>query len=326
MTSRKPCILLAEADLTLVGAVRPLLEHAGYKVEAAYSVDAAVARARTNPPDAALAGVTGLDGETLCTRLKELDPSLAVGLISTIEDDSLDWRAEAAGADTCLSGALAGANLESCARSLVRITALRRRIALLEGGGAGVEIAIEAEEPQRGKAKKTGETAIRGASAGGFDFFRRLLLVEVHRSRRYKYPLAFLLASVDRWKELAAELSPRDQAAFLGRVLATAVKSVRDVDLCAVYGTDRFVIFMPHTGADGARLVAGRLAGRIAAMEGKPKVTLSIGLACYEGHGAVSYGGLLREATTALKKVQAEGGNRTELGSKPRARTRVSMT
>lgn len=307
-------ILVAESNLEIVAALREQLERAGHRVEVAYSVEAAMNRLRVARPAAVLAGAAGFDGEGLCARLRKADPALPVALLSWVDDDALDWRAEAAGADLCLAGTLAGANLDATVRALLQIGALRRKVSELE-----------ARPPPAKPA--AGVEPLRGASAGGFDFFRRLLLVEVHRSRRYKYPLAFLLASLDRWPEKAAAFTPKQQASFMGRVLRTVVKSVRDVDLCALYGNDRFVVFLPHTAPDGARLVSGRLLERIAEVKGELSgITASMGLACYDGQGSVSYGALLREATEALKKAQSAGGNRLETSYKPRPRNRVTMS
>ncbi len=191
----KACILLVESNLEVVSAVRAQLERTDYRVEVAYSADAAENRIRSTLPDAALVGVSGLDGESLCARLKEIDPSFAVGLISPLDDDSLDWRAESAGADGCIAGVLSGANLDSFVRGLVRTTALRRRLAAYESNRE-VEVEVEIPDRKQRPASLKEAAPIQGASAGGFDFFRRLLLVEVQRSKRYKYPLAFLLAAV----------------------------------------------------------------------------------------------------------------------------------
>ena len=325
-----PCILLAEANLEVLGAMRGQLERSGaYKVEVAYSAEAALGRIRSAKPDALMAGVAGLDAESLCAKARKVDPWLAIGLVSPADDDALDWRAEAAGADACLAGTLSGANLDSLARSLVRLTGLRRQLALKvpQERHQSVEITIEtgAKKAAVAAGRYIEPAPLQGASAGGFDFFRRLLLVEVHRSRRYKYPLAFLLASLDAWKKRAATLHPKDQASFMGKVLRAVVKSVRDVDLCALYGTDRFVVFMPHTAPDGAKLVAGRLLERVSQVEGElSNVTLSVGLACYDGQGPISYGALLREATEALKKAQTTG-NSIETSYKTKPRSRVTL-
>ena len=312
----KLSVLYAESNLAVAGPVRAQLERAGYQVDFAYTADAALNRARVARFDLALLGVSGLDGESLASRVRKVDPEVAIGLLSPADDDALDWRAEAAGADASLAGTLTGANLDSVVRCLVRISALRRQLSRVPPKAAkaaitSVEIEVVPEPVMAAAEPKASPMAIQGASAGGFDFFRRLLLVEVHRSRRYRYPLAFLLANMDGWKERAATLPPKDQASFMGRVVRAVVKSVRDVDLCALYGTDRFVVFMPHTDGPGARLVANRLRDRIAAVEGElTDMTASIGLACYDGQGHVSYGALLREATMALRQAQSEGGNR----------------
>ncbi len=326
----KLSVLLVESNLALASPVRAQLERAGYQVELAYSAEAALGRARALRPDAVLLGVSGLDGESLATRLRKVDPELPIGLLSPADDDALDWRAEAAGADASLAGSLTGANLDSVVRSLMKIGALRRRLSsnprppASSRAATSVEIEIQpGASAAAASSTKAAEAprALQGASAGGFDFFRRLLLVEVHRSRRYRYPLAFLLASMDDWQNRAAKLAPMEQASFMGRVLRAVVKSVRDVDLCALYGTDRFVVFMPHTGHDGARLVANRLRDRIATVEGElTDMTASLGLACYDGQGAISYGALLREATLALKQAQSQGGNGIVIAKQAKAK------
>ena len=78
------------------------------------------------------------------------------------------------------------------------------------------------------------------------EFLKKLLFVEVRRSKRYGYPLSLALVAVDRWEPLAAPLSARARTALLAEVLGVVTASLRDVDLALPFSGERFVVVMPH--------------------------------------------------------------------------------
>ena len=135
--------------------------------------------------------------------------------------------------------------------------------------------------------------------------------------RRYRFPAAFLLLQLDAEPLKARGLDRAAHAQLLGRALAALTQALRDIDLCVHTGSDRFIVFLPHTPHDGATVVATRLHAKVRALA-SPALACSVGVAAYEGQGAVSFGSLLREATLALKRARAAGGDRVELAESKR--------
>jgi two-component system cell cycle response regulator len=125
------------------------------------------------------------------------------------------------------------------------------------------------------------------------------------------------LVAIDGWKERASRLDAGARSALLGEVLALVARGVRDIDLPLVFDEERLLVFMPHTGALGARTVAARLVRRARAHPGA--LTVSVGVATYAGEGTMSFAGLVRAATDALHEAQAAGGDRPAQGELPEA-------
>ncbi|MFN7135197.1 MAG: diguanylate cyclase [Myxococcales bacterium] len=309
--SEKHRILIAEANRAVGGVLRKYLEGAGFAAETVESFDDALQRLRAWGPDLLICGVIGLDGQALCRKAKEAAPALPVVLIYPPDDDDPDARANAAGADSLMIGPIKRGNVLATVRTLLRVR----------------ELTLQLQDAQQELERRITAPSAKGNDQQvDFEFFKRLLLMEVKRSRRYRYPLSFLMVALDDFQGTVGRLDPRAQGRFMGSVLGLAVKSVRDIDLCVLYAQDKFLIFLPHTDQPGAFHVAGRLRERIEDFAEGPKITASIGIASYDGSGStVSFGGLLKDATAALKKAQTEGGNRIEAGERQKPRARVSI-
>ncbi len=321
MASDKVRILVAEPSTALASALRKYLESAGFEVSHADTLESVGQRLRNSEVRVVIGGADGLDSAALCKLCREVSPLLPVVLVySPDADDSCDQRAAAAGADGFLVGPIKRGNVLGIVQAMLRVRELTD-----ESAGLEQEIDRRIQIPGAGQRSEQLQ--------GDFDFFKRLLNLEVRRSRRYKYPLSFLLVSIDRFREEVAGMDPKAVGKLVGQLLSEAVKSVRDVDLCVLFAEDKLLVFAPHTPAEGATRVGRRLVERLGAVEAEgKKVTVSVGIAGYDGKGgAVSFGGLLRDASDAVRKAQAEGGNRVEMagggGGKSRSsgRDRISM-
>ena len=104
--------------------------------------------------------------------------------------------------------------------------------------------------------------------------------LEMTRAVRYGTPLSLLLLDVDHFKEYNdtfGHVAGDDVLRMLSQVLLT---QGRETDFFARYGGEEFVIILPHTGSEGARILAERLCAAIssAAWPTRP-VTASIGAA-----------------------------------------------
>jgi diguanylate cyclase (GGDEF)-like protein len=143
--------------------------------------------------------------------------------------------------------------------------------------------------------------------------------MEVKRSRRYRYPISFLILEPDRFAERLATLSPMQLTSTMAEVLGKLAEALRDIDLAVPFAEGRFVIFLPHTPYEGAMVVAERLLQRVKEVQSVSGLTASLGLAVFEpaamkGQAQVSFGSLMKEAGDSLRRAQAAGGDRIEGG------------
>lgn len=126
---------------------------------------------------------------------------------------------------------------------------------------------------------------------------------EVERARRYARPLAALQVDVVQLQALAAAYG-RGVADEVLTGLGTRLRSqTRGIDLVARHGGEAFVLLLPETTAEGARLVAERLqralpAASIPTAAGPQRVTLSLRLASL-GPSTNSLASLLADAEQA---------------------------
>ncbi len=319
-------ILVAEPSAPISAALRRFLDGTA-EVQVVHFVDEAVQAVRARTPDVLIASVSGsFDGETLGLRVKKFAPGCGVVLVYPPEEETAAARAADHGADSFLVGPLKKAGVLAAVRAVVNLMALKARVVQLEGEVATLKAAVKPAPPK--PATATGINTVDEA------FFKKYLLLEVKRSKRYQYPVALLLVELDRFAEhLAREASPEFQrAAIRAEVMAGIGSLVRDIDLAMPFAEDKYLVFLPHTPRAGALVVASRMVERLRKLDHFGGGTASIGLASFEPKvdpkAKVSFGALVREASAALLQAQKQGGNRVEASQAPEAapkRSRISM-
>ena len=145
------------------------------------------------------------------------------------------------------------------------------------------------------------------------DVFKTLLPLEIRRARRHSYPIAICVVQLDPLPD-ARPITP----ALVDATEPFLRGAVRDVDLAVRYGEGRFLVFLPHTDAGGAKTVGRRIvegmrgcrfrSGGVTIM-----VTASVGIASLRPGKAISFAKLIRDAQTAVKAAQLKGGDRAIL-------------
>jgi diguanylate cyclase (GGDEF)-like protein len=313
-------LLIVETAAPIVAALRKAAEAVGAEVRPVSKQEEAYA-ALSSDPAMVIASAALVDAEALCKKVKEAAPRCPVVLVFTPDEADPESSTLKAGADGCLVGPLKHGVVMSCVRSMLRIRDLQETVLKLEG-----DLKQRANEPPLSGTRGTGSTE--------FEFFKKTLLMEVKRSRRYRYPVTFLLVGIDHFREKVLSLEPPRQHAFLGEALSIVSQAVRDIDLAVPFSDGRFLVFLPHTARAGAGVVATRLRERLGKTS-LPDVTVSLGVAAYEPgqqppempgekQPQVSFGTLMKEASDALAKAQLAGGNRVELGERQK-RSRISL-
>jgi diguanylate cyclase (GGDEF)-like protein len=144
-------------------------------------------------------------------------------------------------------------------------------------------------------------------------YFDLIMEKEVERSQRYRRDLSVILIDVDLFKEYNDEFghpAGDDALKDVARCLREVTR--RDVDIVARWGGDEFTVILPETDVRGARVVATRIQGSVAACSALQRsLTLSIGVASHTGP-LPSAKSLLDRADKALYRVKMSGRNGVE--------------
>jgi diguanylate cyclase (GGDEF)-like protein len=294
------CVLVAIESKPVVSALLRDLEPAGFAVDA---VPPAAAAGRVDPARHEVAVLRATAGaELVVAALRQADPSLAV-LVLFFDEEEAQGYPGLLGADGALVGPPSSLQVSSTCALAARLTVARRRLA-----------------------EQTRLAAPRAASgAHDLTFLKRLLFVEVKRSRRYGIPISLALISVDRWQELIRQLGPGARATLLGELTGVVATAMRDIDISVPFSDDRLVVLMPHTETGGGLQVARRICARVRERSSTAPLTVSLGLASHNGHGTVSFGSLVKRATEALARAREAGGDRVVSAEPPKRRDRISM-
>jgi diguanylate cyclase (GGDEF)-like protein len=299
-------ILVAEPAAAVAGALRKFLENAGHEVTVAGEVREALERVRELAPALVLASVTdSFDGEALCRQVKEEAPTIPVLLLYLPEEEQPEARSAGAGAEACLVGPLKRATVVSCVSLMMQLAQARETVSVVR-----TEMQLMQHQGPRREPSSSG---------ADLEFLKRLLFMEVKRSRRYRYPISYLLLEPDRYAERIAALPAAQRTSALAEVLRRLSEALRDIDVAVPFAEGRFIVFLPYTPHEGAMVVAERLRQRVKEVESVPGLTASMGLAVFEpsaqkGQAQVSFGSLMKEAGDALRRAQAAGGDRVEGG------------
>lgn len=123
-------ILLVDDERALAQSLSSRLEAAGYSVRLASSGAAALEAIRERRPDLVLLDIMmpGMDGETVCRRLREADKGLLVVFLTALSSPEDEVRALASGGDSFISKTVSDEVL------LARLSALLRLRSQEDGG------------------------------------------------------------------------------------------------------------------------------------------------------------------------------------------------
>ncbi|MES2919845.1 MAG: GGDEF domain-containing protein [Pseudomonadota bacterium] len=145
-----------------------------------------------------------------------------------------------------------------------------------------------------------------------------LLEKEVARSRRDGQPLSVVLLDLDHFKRINDTWGHPTGDRVLQRSAHVLRESLRQHDAVGRYGGEEFMLLLPGTALDGARILLERCREQVAdsivdADTGEAvRLSASFGLACNEGRSELDAEDLIRLADEALYRAKAGGRNRVE--------------
>ncbi len=144
--------------------------------------------------------------------------------------------------------------------------------------------------------------------------FAQELQREFQRVHRTSRPLALLFLDIDDFKKI----NDTTDYAFGDKVLVEFARllkaNIREVDVAARFGGDEFLVLLPGTTPAEAIQVASRIRNVVTRMEVSDgrfsrRITVSIGVDCYNGKSASSPQEIRSRANRALQEAKRRGKN-----------------
>jgi diguanylate cyclase (GGDEF)-like protein len=149
-------------------------------------------------------------------------------------------------------------------------------------------------------------------------FNRRYLSASLNPSfehcLRYQNGLSCLMIDLDNFKQINDTYGHAHGDFILGEFASRLKKEIRSADMAFRYGGEEFVVLLPHTDLENAKVIAGRI---LASSLEKPyeydersiTVTVSIGMACFKTHAPKTADDLLKTADKMLYMAKNRGRN-----------------
>jgi diguanylate cyclase (GGDEF)-like protein len=146
--------------------------------------------------------------------------------------------------------------------------------------------------------------------------FFALASKELQRAIRYKKDLSILMIDIDHFKQVNDTHGHRVGDQVLQAVAQLCSRALRKVDLIGRYGGEEFVVLLPETNLEKAKITAERMCQKIAEAEfptsqGAMKTTASFGVTSMQPEGE-TLESLLDRSDKALYLAKQNGRNRVE--------------
>ena len=147
--------------------------------------------------------------------------------------------------------------------------------------------------------------------------FERSIETEWRRAQRSKRPLSLIIIDIDHFKAFNDYYGHLAGDGCLRTVAQTIKTSIhRAQDMVCRYGGEEFVIILPETDLDGARLVASNVQSAIEALninhersDSAAVVTISAGVTCVSPYQGGTPNELMTTADKNLYQAKAQGRN-----------------
>jgi two-component system cell cycle response regulator len=324
--NNRPMVLLVDDNPFNLRALTDMMEENGYEAVIALNGRKAIERIRIQKPDIILTDVTlpEMDGYQFCRIIKSKPETEDIPVIFlTVHDDSEDVVKgfEAGGVDYVTKPF----NLIELKMRVKTHLDLKKSYDLQRQNYDELqkahndlmkahEIIRAQNEELRGIAYELALMSKTDALTGLYNrrFIIEKLEEEMVRYKRNQKVFALIMADIDDFKQLNDTYGHDCGDAILKLVSATLSGNIRSIDSLSRWGGEEFLILLPETPENGARVLAERIREAIINRcfeynEIRISLSLTFGIAAYEGDGDV--GGLIKRADNAMYAGKHNGKN-----------------
>ncbi|MCX7945348.1 MAG: diguanylate cyclase [Deltaproteobacteria bacterium] len=150
-----------------------------------------------------------------------------------------------------------------------------------------------------------------------FEFFKKILSIELKRAQRYNFPLSIMVCFIDNYGEICEKLKESEKNSLILNISMLIRQNIRDLDIPVYYKEGHIMIVMPHTSIEGAVTLAERIRTKVIGYkpesEAIKRITLSIGVADRGRSENISFFDMCKGALLSLEKAIKDGGNRVAI-------------
>ncbi|KAA3645693.1 MAG: diguanylate cyclase [Chloroflexi bacterium] len=137
--------------------------------------------------------------------------------------------------------------------------------------------------------------------------------VEFNRALRYNRQLSVMIFDIDHFKIVNDTYGHLVGDQVLVKLTNRSKSKIRNIDIFGRYGGEEFIVLLPETGIEEAKIIAERLRRGIAYPEFETsadslEITISLGVASFNKNSS-SFDSLLAEADTAMLMAKRQGRN-----------------
>ncbi|HEY1455173.1 MAG TPA: GGDEF domain-containing protein [Candidatus Dormibacteraeota bacterium] len=138
-------------------------------------------------------------------------------------------------------------------------------------------------------------------------------LQEMQRAKRHRNSISFLMIDLDHFKQVNDTYGHLNGDAVLAELASILTSGARESDVCARYGGEEFALILHETTEAGARTLAERIRGKVAAatFPGGLKLTISVGVAATDEPSLFTT--LIERADQALYAAKQGGRNQVRV-------------
>jgi two-component system cell cycle response regulator len=307
----KARVLLVEDDPVQANATKKILQATGYEVFWSQDGISAIKTVKMMKPDIILLDVVlpGLDGYEVCRWLKLDENAKGIPVIMlTIKKELSDKISGLQiGADDYLPKPYNELELNARIYASLRTKALQDELRMKN----------KQLEELLGKVEYM---AITDALTGLYNRrrFHDVLTKEFERAKRYATAVSLIMLDIDHFKKVNDYYGHQAGDTVLKEVSTVITKSIREIDTASRFGGEEFMVILPNTEKENAKVGAERMREKIsqhAFPEVEGPITVSIGVAGLPDAAIANEDRLIRCADYALYRAKQNGRNCIEIAA-----------
>ena len=139
--------------------------------------------------------------------------------------------------------------------------------------------------------------------------FCRQIDVEIECAVRHRFPLSLIMFDIDHFKKVNDKYGHNTGDIVLKKCTSLVQKKLRKSDIFCRIGGEEFIIILPHTDINFAKVIGERIrkAVEVYSMPVVKKITISMGIVQY--HNDEDKNSCFKRVDTALYKAKENGRN-----------------